>query len=71
MGRQTMWRLIEALRQIGLPAFDAVVARRTRAERVPDWSQLRCARVEPQTAARAHLLGLLSLVKRKNCWQPS
>ncbi|MFG3257162.1 HEAT repeat domain-containing protein [Streptomyces sp. NPDC048172] len=41
--RDTMWRLIEALRQIGPPAFDAVVARYTRAERPPDWSQLRFA----------------------------
>ncbi|MET9660509.1 IS701 family transposase, partial [Streptomyces sp. NPDC006510] len=29
----------------------------------------RFGRVEPRTAARAYLLGLLSNVERKNCWQ--
>ncbi|GGY22764.1 hypothetical protein GCM10010358_83970 [Streptomyces minutiscleroticus] len=28
-------------------------------------------RVEPRAAARAYLLGLLSPVERKNCWQPA
>lgn len=29
----------------------------------------RCRRVEPRASARAYLLGLLSGVERKNCWQ--
>lgn len=29
----------------------------------------RFGRVEPRAAARAYLLGLLSGVERKNCWQ--
>ena len=31
----------------------------------------RFGRVEPRATARAHLLGLLSSVERKNCWQPA
>ncbi|MFJ8944982.1 transposase [Streptomyces sp. NPDC102395] len=39
--------------------FDQVMAR------IPG----RFRRVEPRAAARAYLLGLLSCVERKNCWQ--
>ncbi len=42
-----------------LAMFDQVMARITG----------RFRRVEPRTAARAYLLGLLSNVERKNCWQ--
>ena len=31
----------------------------------------RFGRAEPRATARAHLLGLLSSVERKNCWQPA
>nr|WP_199800638.1 transposase [Streptomyces marianii] len=39
--------------------FDQVMAR----------IAVRFGRVEPRAAARAYLLGLLSSVERKNCWQ--
>ncbi|MGW1890092.1 HEAT repeat domain-containing protein [Streptomyces sp. NPDC002004] len=38
--RQTMWGLRDALRLIGPAAFDAAVAARARAEKVPDWWEL-------------------------------
>ncbi|MFJ4619939.1 hypothetical protein [Streptomyces sp. NPDC088812] len=38
--RQAMWGLRDALRLIGPPAFDAAVAARARAEKVPEWWEL-------------------------------
>lgn len=38
--RDVMWGVRDALRLIGPPAFDAAVAARARAEKVPDWWEL-------------------------------
>ncbi|MFB9390568.1 hypothetical protein ACFPM3_27215 [Streptomyces coeruleoprunus] len=40
VGRTAMWGVRDALVMIGPPAFDAVVAARARAEKVPDWWEL-------------------------------
>ncbi|MFI6650451.1 HEAT repeat domain-containing protein [Streptomyces sp. NPDC050529] len=40
VSRQAMWGLRDALRLIGPAAFDAAVAARARAEKVPDWWEL-------------------------------